>query len=64
MFPFFHSFEILHARWAMLGALGALIPELLDLSGVIHFVEPIWWKVGYAKLQVSLISMTYIMLVS
>ncbi|XP_026404366.1 chlorophyll a-b binding protein 7, chloroplastic-like isoform X1 [Papaver somniferum] len=50
-FQKYFNFEILHARWAMLGALGALIPELLDLSGVIHFVEPIWWKVGYAKLQ-------------
>ncbi|XP_026394824.1 chlorophyll a-b binding protein 7, chloroplastic-like isoform X1 [Papaver somniferum] len=50
-FQKYFNFEILHARWAMLGAPGALIPELLDLSGVIHFVEPIWWKVGYAKLQ-------------
>lgn len=46
------SFEILHARWAMLAALGALIPELLDLLGVFHFVEPVWWRVGYSKLQV------------
>ncbi|RZC67462.1 hypothetical protein C5167_011153 [Papaver somniferum] len=52
-FQKYFNFEILHARWAMLGAPGALIPELLDLSGVIHFVEPIWWKVGYAKLQNS-----------
>ncbi|KAI3969661.1 hypothetical protein MKX01_020222 [Papaver californicum] len=29
------SFETLHARWTMLAALGALVPELLDLSGVI-----------------------------
>ncbi|CAL5405159.1 unnamed protein product [Camellia sinensis] len=45
------SFEILHARWAMLAALGALIPELLDLVGAFHFVEPVWWKVGYSKLK-------------
>ncbi|CAL5344052.1 unnamed protein product [Camellia sinensis] len=44
-------FEILHARWAMLAALGALIPELLDLVGAFHFVEPVWWKVGYSKLK-------------
>lgn len=49
---FFCSFEILHARWAMLGALGALIPELLELVGAFHFVEPVWWRVGYSKLKV------------
>lgn len=47
------SFEILHARWAMLASVGALIPELLDLLGAFHFVEPVWWRVGYSKLQVS-----------
>lgn len=45
------NFEILHARWAMLGALGALIPEILDLSGAFHFAEPVWWRVGYSKLK-------------
>ncbi|KAM3256786.1 hypothetical protein ACQJBY_049294 [Aegilops geniculata] len=45
------SFEILHCRWAMLAALGVVVPELLDLFGIVHFVEPVWWKVGYAKLQ-------------
>ncbi|KAF6149541.1 hypothetical protein GIB67_003689 [Kingdonia uniflora] len=50
-FQKYFNFEILHARWAMLAALGALILELLDISGLIHFVEPVWWRVGYAKLQ-------------
>ncbi|GFP87184.1 chlorophyll a-b binding protein 4 chloroplastic [Phtheirospermum japonicum] len=45
------NFEILHARWAMLAALGALIPEILDLIGAFHFVEPVWWRVGYSKLK-------------
>ncbi|XP_057776610.1 chlorophyll a-b binding protein 7, chloroplastic isoform X4 [Salvia miltiorrhiza] len=45
------SFEVLHARWAMLAALGALIPEILDLIGAFHFVEPVWWRVGYSKLK-------------
>ncbi|GFZ10592.1 chlorophyll A-B binding family protein [Actinidia rufa] len=40
----YFNFEILHARWAMLAALGALIPELLDLIGAFHFVEPVWWR--------------------
>ncbi|XP_068652815.1 chlorophyll a-b binding protein 7, chloroplastic [Aristolochia californica] len=50
-FEKFFNFEILHARWAMLAALGVVIPELLDLFGLVHFVEPVWWRVGYAKLQ-------------
>lgn len=35
----------------MLAALGALIPEVLDLSGAFHFIEPVWWRVGYSKLK-------------
>ena len=42
--------ELLHARWAMLGALGALIPEALQMTDAAHFLEPVWWKVGAAKL--------------
>jgi hypothetical protein len=37
----------------MLASVGAVIPELLDLLGAFHFVEPVWWRVGYSKLQVS-----------
>ncbi|KAK7283811.1 hypothetical protein RIF29_13557 [Crotalaria pallida] len=47
----YFNFEILHARWAMLASLGALIPEILDMSGAFHFVEPVWWRVGYSKLK-------------
>ncbi|PIN04089.1 Photosystem II [Handroanthus impetiginosus] len=47
----YFNFEVLHARWAMLAALGALIPELLDLVGAFHFAEPVWWRVGYSKLK-------------
>uniref|UniRef100_A0A2K2AMS1 Chlorophyll a-b binding protein, chloroplastic n=1 Tax=Populus trichocarpa TaxID=3694 RepID=A0A2K2AMS1_POPTR len=50
-FQRYFNFEILHARWAMLAALGALIPEVLDLSGAFHFIEPVWWRVGYSKLK-------------
>lgn len=34
----------------MLAAVGCPIPELLSLSGV-ELGEPVWWKVGAAKLQ-------------
>lgn len=37
----------------MLAALGVIIPELLDQMGIVQFAEPVWWKVGYAKLQAS-----------
>ncbi|KAK7382904.1 hypothetical protein VNO78_28568 [Psophocarpus tetragonolobus] len=47
----YFNFEILHARWAMLASIGALIPEILDLLGTFHFVEPVWWRVGYSKLK-------------
>jgi len=43
--------ELLHARWAMLGGLGALVPEALQLSGKAQFLEPVWWRVGAAKLN-------------
>jgi len=42
--------EILHARWAMLGALGALVPEVLEKAHITSFVEERWWNVGYSKL--------------
>ncbi|KAL7085738.1 hypothetical protein ACP275_14G297600 [Erythranthe tilingii] len=50
-FQKFFNFEVLHARWAMLAAFGALIPEILDITGTFHFAEPVWWRVGYSKLQ-------------
>nr|XP_011464998.1 PREDICTED: chlorophyll a-b binding protein 5, chloroplastic isoform X4 [Fragaria vesca subsp. vesca] len=52
-FQRYFNFEILHARWAMLAAFGALVPEILDLLGAFHFVEPVWWRVGYSKLKVG-----------
>ena len=42
----YREFELLHGRWAMLGVVGAALPELLQTLGVVDLGESVWWKVG------------------
>jgi light-harvesting complex II chlorophyll a/b binding protein 5 len=50
-FDQYRAAELIHARWAMLGAAGIVLPEAFSRSGLPCGPEAVWWKTGAQLLE-------------
>jgi len=50
-FAKYQANELLHARWAMLGAAGFIVPEALNKFGAVCGPEAVWFKTGAQLLE-------------
>lgn len=45
-FDKYQAYELIHARWAMLGAAGFILPEAFNKYGAVCGPEAVWFKTG------------------
>ncbi|KAG2561076.1 hypothetical protein PVAP13_8KG137600 [Panicum virgatum] len=55
-FAKYQAYELIHARWAMLGAAGAVIPEACNKFGANCGPEAVWFKTGALLLDGNTLS--------
>ncbi|KAL2629151.1 hypothetical protein R1flu_013837 [Riccia fluitans] len=50
-FDKYRAYELIHARWAMLGAAGFILPEAFNKYGAVCGPEAVWFKTGALLLE-------------
>lgn len=55
-FDKYQAYELIHARWAMLGAAGFVLPEAFNKFGAVCGPEAVWFKTGALLLDGNTIS--------
>ncbi|KAG6556111.1 hypothetical protein Mapa_002052 [Marchantia paleacea] len=50
-FDKYQAYELIHARWAMLGAAGFVLPEAFNKYGAVCGPEAVWFKTGALLLE-------------